>query len=117
MKSGDPVRYAIPFFIALIIAEMIWARRRKPVHYEPGDTLLSLALGLGSTAAGFLTAGLVFAAALWLWQFRLMTIGWTWWALALCFVLDDFNYYWAHRTGHRVRWFWASHVKIGRAHV
>jgi sterol desaturase/sphingolipid hydroxylase (fatty acid hydroxylase superfamily) len=26
------------------------------------------------------------------------------------FVLDDFNYYWAHRTGHRIRWFWASHV-------
>ena len=25
-------------------------------------------------------------------------------------MLDDFNYYWAHRTGHRVRWFWAAHV-------
>jgi sterol desaturase/sphingolipid hydroxylase (fatty acid hydroxylase superfamily) len=28
----------------------------------------------------------------------------------LCFVLDDFAYYWAHRSGHRVRWFWASHL-------
>ncbi len=23
---------------------------------------------------------------------------------------DDLAYYWLHRTGHRVRWFWASHV-------
>jgi sterol desaturase/sphingolipid hydroxylase (fatty acid hydroxylase superfamily) len=25
-------------------------------------------------------------------------------------VLDDLKYYWVHRFGHRVRWFWASHV-------
>ncbi len=38
------------------------------------------------------------------------TIGWQWWAWITCFVLDDFNYYVAHRVGHRSRWFWASHV-------
>ena len=25
-------------------------------------------------------------------------------------MLDDLKYYWVHRFGHRVRWFWASHV-------
>ena len=25
-------------------------------------------------------------------------------------MLDDLAYYWFHRTAHRVRWFWASHV-------
>ena len=25
-------------------------------------------------------------------------------------MLDDFKYYWVHRLGHRMRWFWASHV-------
>ena len=29
MKSGDPIVYAIPLFVLLIIAEMIWASRRK----------------------------------------------------------------------------------------
>jgi hypothetical protein len=47
---------------------------------------------------------------LWLYQFRLFDIPWTWWAWALCFVLDDFGYYLFHRSAHRVRWFWASHV-------
>jgi sterol desaturase/sphingolipid hydroxylase (fatty acid hydroxylase superfamily) len=45
-----------------------------------------------------------------LYQYRWFDIGWAWWAFALCFVADDFAYYWAHRLGHRVRWFWASHV-------
>ncbi|MEY2927307.1 MAG: hypothetical protein RL367_1784, partial [Pseudomonadota bacterium] len=31
-------------------------------------------------------------------------------AWILCFVLDDLAYYVFHRTAHRVRWFWASHV-------
>lgn len=110
MEKLGPVEYAIPFFILLIVIEMVWARRKAPTAYEPRDTLTSLALGVGSTMVGALTAGLVAAAAVWLYQHRIATIGWAWWAWAACFVLDDFNYYWAHRTGHRVRWFWASHV-------
>lgn len=110
MPKLGPVEYAIPFFILLIVLEMVWARRNAPQKYEPRDTLTSLALGVGSTAAGALTAGFVAAAAVWLFEHRIATIGWAWWAWIACFVLDDFNYYWAHRTGHRVRWFWAAHV-------
>jgi sterol desaturase/sphingolipid hydroxylase (fatty acid hydroxylase superfamily) len=110
MPAFDPVAYAIPGFILLVVGEMLWAKARAPRAYEPRDTLCSLALGLGSTAAGFLTASLVYAAALWLYQFRIATLGWQWWIWAFAFVLDDFGCYWGHRTGHRVRWFWASHV-------
>lgn len=106
----DPVPYAIPFFVLLVLIEMVWARRNAPEKYEPKDTLISLAMGLGSTIAGAASAGLVFLAAMWLYEHRVFTVGWAWWAWIACFVLDDFNYYWAHRTGHRVRWFWASHV-------
>ena len=123
MINSDPVTFAIPVFVLLILVEMVWSRRRAATAYDPGDTLMSLLLGVGSTAAGLLTAGLVAAAALWLYQFRLTTVPMTlaqagplWTAPAIaaawiaCFILDDFNYYWAHRLGHRVRWFWASHV-------
>ncbi len=106
----SPVDYAIPAFVILIIAEMLWARIRAPEKYEPRDTLTSLALGTGSTVAGALTGTLVFSLAMWMYENRLFDIGWVWWAWPLCFVLDDLAYYWAHRTGHRVRWFWASHV-------
>ena len=106
----SPVDYAIPAFILLVILEMLWARKHAPEKYEPRDTLTSLALGTGSTVAGVLTGGFVAALALFLYEHRLFTIGWAWWAFVLCFVLDDFAYYWFHRAAHRVRWFWASHV-------
>ena len=110
MDTFDPVPYAIPVFVLLVLLEMLWARSRAPEAYEPRDTLISLSLGVGSTVAGILAAGAVYAAAMWLYQFRLFTLGWQWWVWALAFVLDDLGYYLGHRLGHRVRWFWASHV-------
>ncbi len=106
----NPVEYAVPAFVLLVIVEMVWVWRRAPEKYEAKDTLTSLAMGLGSTVAGLLTGGMVLALALWLYDHRVMTLGWAWWVWIVCFVLDDLGYYWAHRTGHRVRWFWASHV-------
>ena len=114
MPDFEPVTYAIPLFVALVLAEMLWAWKQSPHAYEPRDTLTSLAFGLGSTVAGALVGGAFFALFMWTYQFRLFDFGaqwWTvWWAWPLCFVLDDFKYYWVHRFGHRVRWFWASHV-------
>ncbi|MEO9129845.1 MAG: sterol desaturase family protein [Sphingomonas sp.] len=110
MQLPNPVDYAVPGFVLLVLIEMIvaWARDRK--RYEPKDTLTSLALGTGSSVAGALTAGLLYGLAVWLWQFRLFTISYAWYWFALCFVIDDFAYYLFHRSAHRVRWFWASHV-------
>jgi hypothetical protein len=53
----NPVDFAVPGFILLVLIEMVWARRKSPDAYEPRDTLTSLAMGLGSSVAGLLTAG------------------------------------------------------------
>ena len=110
MNLPNPVDLAIPAFILLVLAEMIVARLRDRRRYCPKDALTSLALGFGSTIAGLLSGGLVFALAVWVHQFRIVDIPWVWWAFAVCFVLDDLAYYAFHRSAHRVRWFWASHV-------
>jgi len=74
MELPNPVDYAVPGFILLVLIEMIvaWVKDRR--RYEPKDTLTSLALGTGSSVAGALTAGLLYGLAVWLWQFRLFTI-------------------------------------------
>ncbi|MBA3896737.1 MAG: sterol desaturase family protein, partial [Sphingomonadaceae bacterium] len=79
-------------------------------RYCPRDTLTSLLFGLGSTVAGALAAGMIFAVATFTYRYRLFTIPYAWWAWIACFVLDDLAYYVFHRTAHRMRWFWASHV-------
>lgn len=114
MPEFSPTQYAIPFFIVAIIAEMIWSRLRNPEAYEPMDTLVSLAFGLGSVVAGAAFGGFASFVFIHAYEFRLLDLGaewWAvWWAWPLCFVLDDLRYYWVHRAGHRIRWMWASHV-------
>ena len=110
MHLPDVVTLAVPAFVLLVLAEMIVVRHRHRHRYEARDTLTSLALGTGSTVAGAVTAGLLLALATWLWRFRLFDIGWGWYWFVACFVLDDLLYYAFHRSAHRVRWFWASHV-------
>lgn len=110
MHLPDPVNYAIPGFVLLVLIEMLIARVRDKGRYEPRDTLTSLALGLGSTVSGLITGGLVFWLAMWVWQFRVLDIGYAWYWFVIAFVLDDLAYYVFHRSAHRVRWFWASHV-------
>ena len=110
----DPVVYAVPAFILLLIAEMVISLRADKSRYSARDTLTSLMLGTVSQVAGALVGAAVIGMAVWVYQFRLFDIGiafktW-WWAWILCFFLDDLAYYAFHRSAHRVRWFWASHV-------
>ena len=62
MPDFQPTHYAVPLFVIAILAEMIWSRLRAPEAYEPRDTLVSLAFGLGSTVGGALFGGVLVAA-------------------------------------------------------
>ena len=84
MMDFNPVTYAIPVFVLLIVAELVWARRTNPAAYESRDTAVSLAIGLGSTVAGALSGGLVVAMLVWLHGFAVLEIGWAWWAWPFC---------------------------------
>lgn len=106
----DPVTYAIPAFVILILIEMWRVRATGRGAYEVKDTAASLLMGFGSTLASLLFGGIFVAAALWCYQFRIFDIGWTWWALVLCFFAEDLSYYWFHRISHERRIWWAAHV-------
>ncbi len=106
----NAVDWAIPAFIAMILIEMIWARARRPHAYEPRDTLTSMLFGLGSTVAGVAAASTISWIAYQVYGFRIVTLSFAWWAWIACFILDDLLYYAFHRSAHRVRWFWASHI-------
>lgn len=110
MSFPDPVQLAIPAFILAMMLEMFVIRAGAKGQYEWRDTGTSLAMGLGNTMAAVLVGGSIVATMHWLSQFRLIDVPLSWWLVPLCFVAEDFTYYWFHRTAHRVRWFWASHI-------
>ncbi|MBV7255936.1 sterol desaturase family protein [Pacificimonas sp. WHA3] len=112
MQLPDPVQLAIPVFVVMIVAEIVWIRMRGPAagRYEWRDAATSISMGFGSLVAGILTGGIYVVSALAISEFRIAEWGFVWWAWALCVLIDDFAYYLFHRSAHRVRWFWASHV-------
>lgn len=110
MSLPDPVQLAIPAFIISIIIEMFAIKSGARGDYDWRDTATSLVMGFGNTFAAVIFGAAVVGLGVWIHQFRLFDIPVTWWSLVLCFIGDDFFYYWFHRTAHRVRWFWASHV-------
>jgi len=110
VKPFDPVTLAVPGFIILVIAEMLFVRFAGRGRFEVRDTATSLTMGLGSTIIGGVFAFVFIGFARLIQPFALAHIGWSVPAVIVCFVLDDLRYYWWHRASHRVRWLWADHV-------
>ena len=106
----DLIHFAIPAFIALLLAEIIFSAVSKKELYETKDTLSSLAMGIGNVLSGILGKAIVFGAYMLVWQFSLWDLGTAWWVWILLFFAEDITYYWFHRNSHNIRYFWASHV-------
>ncbi|WP_417493937.1 sterol desaturase family protein [Maricaulis sp.] len=110
VQSFNPVYYAIPLFVILVCIEMVHAKMTGSARFEPRDSFSSLAMGFGNSISAVLFGGILTAWAMFVYQFRIFDIGFPWWVWPVAFVLDDFMYYWFHRLGHTVRWFWADHI-------
>lgn len=111
MQFPDVIAWAVPAFAVLILAEMVIVRLSRRGRFDAKDSAASLAMGFGSEIAPLLGGGFIlFTTFVWVYEYRLIDIPNSWWAVLLCFVLDDFRYYWWHRISHECRWFWASHV-------
>ncbi|RAJ94574.1 sterol desaturase/sphingolipid hydroxylase (fatty acid hydroxylase superfamily) [Larkinella arboricola] len=105
------IHYAIPFFVVLLLTEVIVTAIHQKDYYEKNDTLGSLSMGIGNVIIGLFGKVLVFGAYSLVYEYRLFTVDMTrWWAWVLLFFADDFSYYWFHRISHNSRYFWASHV-------
>ena len=106
---SDPIYFAVPIFLLLIVAEAMLGRHGR-YPYEMRDAAASMAMFAGNAAlVTWLTAFdyAVFAA---FYERRLFEIAFTPAGWLACIVAIDFTFYWYHRAGHEVRFFWAAHV-------
>ncbi|MFS0896163.1 sterol desaturase family protein [Mycolicibacterium litorale] len=116
----EPVLFAIPFFLVLLIVEWTAARRlehlesaeRAPAGaYVARDAWTSLSMGLVSvvTMAAWKFGALIGYAALYTYvaPWQLPSTQWYTWVIAIVGV--DLLFYCYHRVAHRVRLVWATH--------
>ncbi|WP_423737961.1 sterol desaturase family protein [Chitinophaga caseinilytica] len=105
------IHFAIPGFILLITAEVIFSAVEKRDLYETKDAASSIAMGLGNVIIGLFTKAVIYLIYSFAYEFRFFTLDATvWWVWIVCFFADDLTYYWFHRCSHEIRYFWASHV-------
>ena len=106
------ILFAIPFFLALILLEIIVSKRLNKPVYRFHDAVTSINIGFISElfrSIAKLMSIAVYAVvvehvASFTWDIKNPAV----WVLA--FFMYDFFYYWAHRSGHEVNLLWASHV-------
>jgi sterol desaturase/sphingolipid hydroxylase (fatty acid hydroxylase superfamily) len=119
-QMRDPVLFAIPFFLLLLILE--WTAARKLEHLEAGDQPAAGAY-VARDAWTSLTMGLVSVGTTAVWKFgaligytalytyvapwQLPSTQWYTWVIAILGV--DLLFYGYHRIAHRVRLIWATH--------
>jgi sterol desaturase/sphingolipid hydroxylase (fatty acid hydroxylase superfamily) len=104
------IHYAIPFFIILMVVEVIVGAIEKRELYEIKDSASSISMGLGNVIIGLVAKVIVFGSYSFMYQFRLFDLGSSWWVWVLLFFAEDLTYYIFHRSSHEIRFFWASHV-------
>lgn len=108
------ILYAIPFFFLTMVAEWRVLRDRqaslRAKGYTLKDTLASLSMGVGYLVFNAIVTLATIPIYVWLSQFALWDLSGLWWMWPALILAEDFCYYWYHRFGHEVRFFWASHV-------
>jgi sterol desaturase/sphingolipid hydroxylase (fatty acid hydroxylase superfamily) len=112
---SDPLVFAIPFFVAFMVLEILSLRFLQgepegPRGYEFKDSRTSILMGLGSlvvNGSARIFALLGYVALYELTPLRLDVHRWYTWVFALLAV--DLIWYLYHRASHRVRLMWAGH--------
>jgi sterol desaturase/sphingolipid hydroxylase (fatty acid hydroxylase superfamily) len=112
MASVDYIHLAIPVFFLLIGVELLAARIVERDSYRLSDSVSDLSCGVLQQLADAFLRGALFAGYAGLYAgYRLADVPqhapWAW---AVCFVAQDFLYYWFHRFSHEVSAAWAAHV-------
>lgn len=101
---------AIPIFLLFIVIEYFYVRKKHQSFYRLNDAITNLNIGVGHLLFKLLTTGLMLGAYVFVMQhFAVIHLkGIT--AYIVTLILFDFCFYWAHRFGHEVNFFWGAHV-------
>lgn len=103
--------YAIPFFVALLLAEILYGYFAKAQKHRVLDSVSSISSGLTNTVKDSLGIGVVLISYPYLLEhMAIFNIQGGFWVWLVAFLAIDLAGYWNHRLSHHVNIFWNQHV-------
>jgi sterol desaturase/sphingolipid hydroxylase (fatty acid hydroxylase superfamily) len=102
---------AIPFFVAFMLVEYYYSRKKKLTVFKFEEAIANLNIGIAERLTDLFTRVFFYFVFNWLYKhcalfiIRPTVITWL-----LLFLVTDFIWYWYHRFGHTVNLFWSAHV-------
>ena len=102
--------FAAPAVVTFSVIEAVVLTRRGSYDWRAfGVSMFDYMLRIAVTV--FVPLTIAMPLIRWVYEHRLTDIDASLWSNALLlFILLEFFYYWLHRAGHRVRWFWCNHA-------
>ena len=103
--------YATPFFLGLVLVEVLYGRFAKKQMHNVMDTVSSLSSGLTNVVKDSLGLGIILVSYPFLLEhLAIIEIKSTWLVWVVAFIVLDFAGYWNHRLSHHINFFWNQHV-------
>ena len=102
---------AIPFFMVLILIELLYATKKNKQTYSTIDTIASLSSGVSNSIKNLLGLGVLLISYPYLLeQLSIVKLDNQWWVWMVAFIFIDFAGYWSHRISHKINLFWNNHI-------
>jgi len=102
---------AIPFFMVLILIELLYATKKNKQTYSTIDTIASLSSGVSNSIKNLLGLGVLLISYPYLLeQLSIVKLDNQWWVWMVAFIFIDFAGYWSHRISHNINLFWNNHI-------
>lgn len=110
-EAAEYILIAIPFFFLLMGIEYLIGRFYHKNVYQLEDTITNLSIGIGSQIFGvFLKSFMLGLYTLVYNQCGFIRIENPLIAFLVGTIAFDFIFYWAHRWGHTINFFWGAHI-------
>ena len=108
---ANALLYATPFFLVLVLGELLYGHFVKKQRHRFMDTISSLSSGLTNVVKDSLGLVVVLVGYPFLvGHLSLVQLGDGWLVWIVAFVAIDFAGYWNHRLSHHVNLFWNQHM-------
>jgi len=112
MEDINYLAFAIPAFFLFLYIEYAIALKLKKQHlFKYESSVSNISIGIAERLLNLFISASFFELFNYIYQnFALFNIPNSWWVWALLILATDFVWYWYHRLGHEVNFFWAAHI-------